>query len=127
MEPEPSPKGEKPTRTYFLLFTFTDAGLRTLSEQPARARRAFEIVRRAGGTCTFYLTVGGAYDMVSTVEGLDEIELKRLVLALNAPGTVKTTVLTGLRFRADQWADFIGAIAPASPGAAPPTDPIQAP
>lgn len=101
---------EPPTKTFFLLFKYTETGLATLVDQPGRSQRASDIVTSAGGHCSFYLTAGGCYDMVSVITGLDEVQLARLVLALDALGTVRTTVLTGLRFRADQWAAFISSL-----------------
>ena len=118
-DPAHSPT-EKPTTTYFLLFKYTETGLSVVGDQARRARRAFELVRESGGTCSFYLTIGGCYDMVSVVTGLDEVGIARLVLAMDSLGAVRTTVLTGLRFRADQWAHFLGTLpAPYDPSKEP--------
>jgi len=103
---------ETPQKTHILLFNFTDEGIRTVKEHPKRAERALKVVTEAGGTCIFYLTIGGAYDMVSTITGLDEMGLARLVLSLNSLGTVRTTALTGLRLGADQWAKLLEEIPP---------------
>ncbi|MBI1958292.1 MAG: GYD domain-containing protein [Candidatus Rokubacteria bacterium] len=118
-DPAKSPT-EKPTTTHFLLFKYTETGLNVVGDQARRARRAFELVRASDGTCSFYLTIGGCYDMVSVVTGLDEVGIARLVLAIDTLGAVRTTVLTGLRFRADQWAYFLGTLpAPYDPSKEP--------
>ena len=111
--PEKPGKPQKPATTHLLLFNFTDDGIRTVKDHPKRAARAFKIVTDAGGNCVFYLTIGGVYDMVSTITGLDDVAIAKLVLALNSLGTVRTTVLRGLPLRADQWAQFVAEIPPA--------------
>jgi len=100
------PKGE-PQSIAFLLFRFTDEGIRSVKRHSERTRRASEIVQRAGGTCRYFLTVAGPYDMISIVEGLDDRALARLVLSLNSLGTVRTEVVKSLAFHADDYAQFL--------------------
>lgn len=91
----------------FLLFRFTDEGMRSVKRHTERTRRASELVQRAGGTCRFYLTVAGPYHMISVVEGLSDRELAKLVLSLDSLGTVRTEVVKSLAFRADDYAAFL--------------------
>jgi uncharacterized protein with GYD domain len=104
------PKGEPQGETFFLLFKFTDEGIRNVKRQSERVKRANEIVSAAGATCVFYLAVAGPYDMVSVVTGISDLDLTRLVLALNSVGTVKTTVLKALSFYADEYAKFLATL-----------------
>lgn len=102
--------GEQPQETFFLLFKFTDQGIRNLRGQSDRVKRANDIVTQAGGTCRYYLTVAGPYDMISVVTGLSDTDLTRLVLALNSLGTVQTTVVKTLHFYAEQYGRFLASL-----------------
>lgn len=104
------PKAGEQQETFFLLFKFTDEGIRNVKRQDERVRRANEIVTAAGATCHFYLTVAGPYDMISVVSGISDLDLARLVLALNSLGTVQTTVVKTLHFYAGQYAKFLATI-----------------
>lgn len=106
-DPGARPPGEPQTETFFLLFKFTDEGIRTVKRQSERTKRANQIVINAGGTCHFYLTVAGPYDMVSIITGVDDRTLARIVLSLNSLGTVQTTVLKCLHFYAEEYAKFL--------------------
>ena len=104
------PPGEEQGETFFLLFTFTDEGIRSVKSHHQRIRRANSIVRAAGATCHFYLTVAGPYDMISVVTGISDVDLARLVLALNSLGTVRTTVVKALQFYEREYAAFLATL-----------------
>lgn len=104
------PSGEEQKETFFLLFKFTDEGIRNVRRQNERVRRANQIVRDAGATCHFYLTVAGPYDMISVVTNISDRDLVRLVLALNSLGTVTTTVVKTLPFYAEEYAKFLATL-----------------
>ena len=101
------PQSEEQKEAFFLLFKYTNDGIRNVRGQGQRVGRATVIVTKAGGTCHYYLTVAGPYDMVSVVTGISDRDLARLVLALNSEGTVQTTVLKALEFYADEYSDFL--------------------
>ncbi|MFQ5961059.1 MAG: GYD domain-containing protein [Candidatus Methylomirabilales bacterium] len=109
--PRERPKDKPQTATFFLLFKFTDQGIRTVKQQSQRTRRAYRIVTEAGGTCRFFLTVAGPYDMVSIITGIDDRTLTKLVLSLDSQGTVRTTVLKALDFYTDEYAKFLRELA----------------
>jgi uncharacterized protein with GYD domain len=96
--------------TVFLLFKFTDEGIRNVKQQNERVHRANQIVASAGATCQFYLAVAGPFDMISVVTGISDLDLTRLVLALNSQGTVKTKVVKALEFYEGEYATFLGTL-----------------
>lgn len=106
-DPGGRPTGEEQGETFFLLFKFTDEGIRSVRNQNDRIRQANSIVRAAGATCHFYLVVAGPFDMISIITGISDIDLARLVLALNSAGTVKTKVVKALQFYEDEYASFL--------------------
>jgi uncharacterized protein with GYD domain len=108
--PGDRPSGEEQKETFFLLFKFTDEGIRNVKRQNERVRRANQMVTAAGATCHFFLTVAGPYDMISVVTNISDRDLVRLVLALNSVGTVKTTVVKTLPFYEDEYAKFLATI-----------------
>ena len=109
-DPGERPSGEEQKETFFLLFKFTEEGIRNVKRQNERVRRANQIVRTAGATCHFYLTVAGPYDMISVVTNISDRDLLRLVLALNSLGTVTTTVVKTLPFYEEEYAKFLASL-----------------
>jgi len=112
--PPPPPSGAAPPAgakvyTYFLLFHFTPEGARAIKASPERVGRANSIVRSLGGQCDFYLTVG-AYDMVSICRFTDDRAIAKLVLALNALGSVRVTVLTAWNLYSEDYKELIGSL-----------------
>lgn len=106
--PPGSKPGPEPEDTFFLLFKFTEEGIRNVKLHPERVKRASDLVRGSGqAKCQFYLTVAGPYDMISVVTGMSDLELARLVLAINSAGTVQTTVVKSLHFSAERYGKFL--------------------
>lgn len=109
-DPGDRPSGEEQKETFFLLFKFTDEGIRNVRRQNERVKHANQMVRAAGATCHFYLTVAGPYDMISVVTNISDQDLVRLVLALNSVGTVTTTVVKALPFYEGEYAKFLATL-----------------
>jgi uncharacterized protein with GYD domain len=80
--------------TYIVLMNFTEQGIRTVKDSPAR----YEAFKAAGAGLdvavkSIYWTVG-RYDIVLTVEGSDEAVTAAL-LKLGAQGNVRTETMRG--------------------------------
>ena len=104
----PTTKGTK--ETFFLLFKYTEKGIRDVKKQSARVKRASSLIGAAGAECRFYLTVAGPYDMISVVSGISDEGLARAVLAINSGGTVQTTVVKSLQFSSSEYTKFLGGL-----------------
>lgn len=79
--------------TYVVLVNYTDEGIKTVKESPARA----DIVRRrleeAGGAVKdLYLTMG-EYDFVIIFEAPDDETMARVLLEAGRLGTVRTKTM----------------------------------
>ena len=79
--------------TYIVLINYTDKGIQTIKDSPARLASSKEAARAFGCEVkAFYLTMG-SYDMVEVIEAPDDRSIARLTLAVAAGGNVRTTTL----------------------------------
>ena len=79
--------------TYVTLMRFTDQGIRTIKESPARLEAAKKVFKSAGAEIkSFYLALG-KYDAVLVSEGPDDETATRLALSVGALGKVRTDTM----------------------------------
>jgi uncharacterized protein with GYD domain len=76
--------------TYISLIRYTQQGLASVKDGPARLDAAKEAYRKAGGELkAFYLTMG-EYDMVAVAEMPNDETVARMALALGAAGNIRS-------------------------------------
>jgi len=76
--------------TYISLLRYTQQGIASVKNGPARLDAAKEAYKKAGGELKeFYLTMG-QYDMVVVAELPNDEAVARLALALGAQGNIRT-------------------------------------
>ena len=79
--------------TYVILMNFTEQGVKTIKESPARVKAMYKAVEAAGGKITALYATMGQYDLVAIAEGpSDQVALLQL-LGLGMAGNVRTTTL----------------------------------
>jgi uncharacterized protein with GYD domain len=79
--------------TYVTLMRYTDQGIRSIKESPARLEAAKKTARDAGAEIkSFYLALG-KYDAVVIIEGPDDETAARLTLSFGSLGNVRTETL----------------------------------
>ncbi len=78
--------------TSIILVNFTDQGLRNIKGSPRRLEEFRSMAEKLGVTVKSAYYVFGAYDMVITVDGMDEALVTGL-LKLRSLGNVKTQTL----------------------------------
>jgi uncharacterized protein with GYD domain len=79
--------------TYVTLMRYTDQGIRSIKESPARLEAAKKTARDAGAEIkSFYLALG-KYDAVVIIEGPDDETAARLTLSFGSQGNVRTETL----------------------------------
>ena len=90
---------------YVVLYKFTDLGIKTIKESPARVAGFDKVVEAMGGkTLGVYYTMG-EYDLIAIGEfPNDEIAMTFLLRNVQA-GTVRTTTLKA--FTVEQFTDFV--------------------
>jgi uncharacterized protein with GYD domain len=89
--------------TYLTLLTFTDQGVRNLSQSPQRAA-AWRKQAEAGGIKVIaQIWTAGAYDGALLLEGDDDQQIFRLLAQLASQGNVRTHSMRALN--ADEFAN----------------------
>ena len=80
-------------KTYLSLLTFTEQGVRNLSQSPQRAAAFRQSAEAAGVKIVTQLWTTGAYDGVLVLQGENEETLLRVLTQLAAQGNVRTHTL----------------------------------
>lgn len=80
-------------RTFVILGSFTEQGLRKLQETTERVRAFRRMAEEKGVTVREILWTRGAYDVVALLEAHDEQDVTALALAVDARGNVRTQTL----------------------------------
>jgi uncharacterized protein with GYD domain len=79
--------------TYVMLINWTEQGVKSVRESPARLDAARKVLADMGGSLKeFYLTMG-EYDMVVVGEASDDAVMARFALSLGMKGNVRTRTL----------------------------------
>ena len=79
--------------TYVTLMRYTDQGIRSIKESPARLEAAKKMAQAAGAEIkSFYLALG-SYDAVLIIEGPNDETAARLTLTIGSQGNVRTETL----------------------------------
>jgi uncharacterized protein with GYD domain len=92
--------------TYITLASWTDQGIRSVKESPARLDAAKEMFRSMGAEIKEFYLVTGQYDMVVVSEAPDDATLAKVALAMGAQGAVRTVTLSA--FTEDEYRKIIG-------------------
>ncbi len=91
--------------TYVGLFNFTDAGLRSVRESPARTLEVVHWLEDQGFSVHGVYYTMGQYDLVAIIEAPDDESQLRAVLALNQQGFFRTSTLKA--YSLDEFADIV--------------------
>lgn len=77
---------------YFILFHFTDQGIRNVKDVPKRATAARSEAEKIGGKLTLYWTFG-EYDGIAILEAPNDDAAMEFELKLGSLGNVRTSTL----------------------------------
>jgi uncharacterized protein with GYD domain len=79
--------------TYISMLRYTQQGISTVKNAPARIDAAKEAYRKAGGELkSIYLTLG-QYDLVALVEMPNDEAVARMALALGVQGNIRSETM----------------------------------
>jgi uncharacterized protein with GYD domain len=79
--------------TYISMLRYTQQGISTIKNAPARIDAAKEAYRKAGGELkSIYLTLG-QYDLVAIAEMPNDEAVARMALALGAQGNIRSETM----------------------------------
>ena len=94
--------------TYIMLSRFTQQGLQSIKDGPARLESARKTLEGLGARLKdFYLTVG-QYDAVAVVEAPDDETIAKASIAIGSQGNVRIETLRG--FDEDEYRRLVGAL-----------------
>ncbi len=94
--------------TYIMLSRFTQQGVQTVKDGPARLDAAKQTLQGLGAQLKdFYLTVG-QYDAVVVIEAPDDETVAKASLAIGAIGNVRLETLRA--FTEDEYRGIVGAL-----------------
>ena len=79
--------------TYVVPATFTDQGVKQLTDSPKRAEAFRQMAKTFGVTVKDIFWTQGRYDIVTIVEAPDELSATALNLSLGALGNIRTELL----------------------------------
>lgn len=94
--------------TYITLLRFTQQGMESIKQSPARLDAGRATFKAAGAKLKeFYLTAG-RYDAVVVSEAPDEETVAKLALSIGSQGNVRTETLRA--FTEDEYREIIAAL-----------------
>jgi uncharacterized protein with GYD domain len=91
------PKDQPAADTYFFFWNVTEEGVRNPEAVRQALRRASAMQRSLAGSCRLYVSVGGRYDFIGVAEGIDDTQATKLLQAVNALGSIRTTTFVKAR------------------------------
>jgi uncharacterized protein with GYD domain len=94
--------------TYVSLIRFTQQGISSIKDAPARLDAGKETLRSFGSELkAFYLTMG-RYDIVAISEAPDDAAAAKVALAVGSAGNVTTETLRA--FTEDEYREIVAAL-----------------
>jgi len=94
--------------TYVALLNWTDQGIKSVKDSPARLDAARKLAKKHGCEIKdMYMTIG-AYDLMVMVEGPDDESVAKFLLSVGAGGNVRTTTLKA--FSEDAYRKILGSL-----------------
>ncbi len=94
--------------TYISLIKFTQQGITSIKEGPARLDAGRDTLKSFGSELkAFYLTMG-SYDIVAISEAPDDASAAKVALAIGAAGNVTTETLRA--FTEDEYREIVAAL-----------------
>jgi uncharacterized protein with GYD domain len=90
---------------YITLYQWTEQGIKSVKDAPARIEAAIKTAEKTGGkSLGVYLTMG-AYDLVSIFDAPSDEEASAFLLAQGMQGNVRSTTLRA--FTKEQFAEIV--------------------
>lgn len=78
---------------YILLARWTQKGIESIKESPARLDRAKELARSMGAEIESFVLLSGQYDFGVRLRAPDDDTVAKLVLAISSQGNVRTETM----------------------------------
>jgi uncharacterized protein with GYD domain len=95
-------------KTYILLINYTDQGIKSIKESPARLDAARKMAEGMGGKLRDWYLVQGQYDAVVVAEAPSDEVMSRVILNIAALGNVRTQTLGA--FTESEYRKLVGSL-----------------
>jgi uncharacterized protein with GYD domain len=94
--------------TYISLLNWTQQGIQTVREAPARLDAGKQAIKAAGGELKGFYLVMGQYDFVLIAELPNDEAVATLLLSLGAQGNVRSTTMRA--FTEEEYRKLVAAL-----------------
>jgi len=94
--------------TYLILFQYTQKGIESVKESPARVEALKQMFREAGAEIKEFYALLGRYDTAFIAEAPDDETIAGLALAIGSKGNIRSETLRA--FTADEFRKMVAAI-----------------
>jgi len=94
--------------TFITFVNWTDQGIQTLKESPARVEAFRSLCAKQGVEINGFYSTMGEYDFIAILEAPSAEVAGRVALAVSAGGNVRTRTIQA--FETDGFADLVGSI-----------------
>jgi uncharacterized protein with GYD domain len=94
--------------TYLIFSSWTQQGVQSAKESPARLDAAKQAAKAAGGEIKAVYLVTGEYDFILVVEAPNDETLARLVIATGMQGNLRTKTVRA--FSEDEYRKIIASL-----------------
>ena len=94
--------------TYIILINYTQKGIETVKESPARLDAAKQAFKAMGAEMKQFYLVTGRYDIVVIAEAPDDATVAKIALAIGSKGAIRTETFRA--FSEDEYRNIIQAI-----------------
>ena len=94
--------------THFILFNWTEQGIKAVKASPKRLRAAKRLAKDCGLKFRGFHMTMGQYDGIATIEAPNDEAVARFVLTLGSAGNVRTMTLKGFTER--EYREIIGSL-----------------
>ena len=94
--------------TYISLIRYTQQGIQSVKEGPARLDAARQVFQSMGATIKDFYLVTGQYDAVIIGEGPDDETMAKLALSIGSLGSIRTETIRA--FTEDEYRRIIAAL-----------------
>lgn len=94
--------------TYITLLHFTQKGVETIKEGPARLDRAKQAFKAAGADLKAFYLVTGRYDAVAVIDAPNDEVMARIALGAAALGNVRSETLRA--FTEDEYRKIVASL-----------------
>ena len=94
--------------TYIILINYTQKGIESIKESPARLDAAKQAFKAMGAEMKQFYLVTGRYDIVVVAEAPDDATVAKIALAMGSKGAIRTETFRA--FTEGEYRDIIQAI-----------------